>query len=1218
MYLKSLTLKGFKSFADRSHLVFEPGMTVVVGPNGSGKSNISDAILWVLGEQSAKQLRGNAMEDVIFSGSSARKAVGVAEVDLVLDNSDKTLPLDFNEIALTRRMYRSGESEYLINGSPSRLIDVQDILHDSGLGKDTHSIISQGKLDAILQSRPEERRVLIEEAAGISKHKKRKQRSMKKVERMDKHLTRARDIQREINRQLRPLEKQVDRAQKHKVATEELNEIETILAVDDLRKLKNSWSHILDQEKERDAEIELLKYRLAERERELSKCQVLLEERGLYVGDLAERRRQLQRILERLDAHMRLLEEKGRNMVSRLSEMRATIYRSQKQLDESRAELEGVTLERDEAQARNSALHTALLELREQAGIAHRARQHHDEKLAELNSELRSATSERDKTQLDLMKTKDACSHFELEDNLLVSQLDQVVSALTADRVALREKRTRIDELADQKAELEKRKDTLAQELSSSDRQLSIFQEKRTEAQKTLQNAQAQLNALMHLEQRLSQENKFDAQLKDTLMNTLNNETKDVAVDSASLSRVAHAFIAPAELEGILEYLLSDDVNGLIVSGAEKLLNTTLKAFADSGAPDGSSVLWDIAALNQDEQGRPKTPSLDAVCQTAKGTVSEVVSLLNVKPDCHALVEELLNNVFVCDDETDALRCARSFPHATFITRSGMVASRGARVALVKTATQEQTAQSSALARAREIDALKKVLPELEVNFEHLSNQVVEAEQAKISIQRDESTVLRDLATLSGEHTSLMQEVGRLEKSISQSETERLRLDQKRADARTKADEARPRIDSLAQKLEELVQKLEALEEERAVLVEQRDGARHTEREAQDKLSRCQLDIATVTERLTHLESRFDTLTRSVSELAERVDVSQTTAQSLEIMRLRVEPLHETYAQLLERATQWAERLRDQASLEEAGSSDLKQAIADARSAVDQVREQLDGAVQARHELDVTKATVGVQVESALKAINEREGVILEDALMLPEPENREELEERLKSLKSTLSMIGPVNHVAMEEYTRLKERASYIEEQLADLEAARKAITRIIAALDRKMRDKFLSTFAVVNSNFEEIFSTLFPGGSAHLELTDPENPAETGVEVVAQPRGKRITKMMLLSGGEKSLTALALLFAVYKTRTVPFYVLDEVEAALDDSNLNRLLGALNVLRDKTQFIVVSHQRRTMECADVLYGVSMQADGVSRVVSQRLEHLDKEAGSEQEQSQAS
>ena len=365
MYLKSLVLKGFKSFADRSVLKLEPGMTVVVGPNGSGKSNISDAVLWVLGEQSAKQLRGQAMEDVIFAGSSARQAVGLAEVDLVLDNSDGTLPLDFNEVAITRRMYRSGESEYLINGSPARLMDVQDILNDSGLGRDTHSIISQGSLQNVLRARPEDRRVLIEEAAGILKHKKRKERSGRKLKNMDAELQRVYDVAHEIDRQLKPLERQASRARQHEQLSAELREVELTLAVDDLRKLQQEWGETEKGEKEADAAVELVKFRLDEKSKELEKYQRLLEEKGLFVGDLAEQRRRCQTVMERLDAGMLLLEEKGRNMVTRLSELRQTIHRSDARRDEVIGLLDSYEEERRDTVAKRDKLVSQLEEQQE-------------------------------------------------------------------------------------------------------------------------------------------------------------------------------------------------------------------------------------------------------------------------------------------------------------------------------------------------------------------------------------------------------------------------------------------------------------------------------------------------------------------------------------------------------------------------------------------------------------------------------------------------------------------------------------------------------------------------------------------------------------------------------------------------------------------------------------------------------------------------------------
>lgn len=400
MYLKSLTLKGFKSFADKTQMVFDPGLTVVVGPNGSGKSNVSDAILWVLGEQSAKMLRGQAMEDVIFSGSSARGAVGVAEVTLVLDNSDHTIPIDFSEIGITRRMYRSGESEYLINGAPSRLMDIQDILHDSGLGKDTHSIISQGKLDSILSSRPEQRRELIEEAADISKHRRRKERAERKISSMDENLTRAKVVSREITRQLKPLERQVDKASRAKDLSAQLKDLTVQLAVDDLRQLQFAHSKLETRAKEAEAAIELAQYRASEKNRELEKLQSLLEQKGLFVGDLGEQRRRMQEILGRMGSDMRLLEEKGKNMVSRLSDTRMQLSVMDKQKVDAVKEKEELSGQLATIRAKVADLTESVNALQEAANQAIAERRTLDVKISDCTASERSARNTADKEKI--------------------------------------------------------------------------------------------------------------------------------------------------------------------------------------------------------------------------------------------------------------------------------------------------------------------------------------------------------------------------------------------------------------------------------------------------------------------------------------------------------------------------------------------------------------------------------------------------------------------------------------------------------------------------------------------------------------------------------------------------------------------------------------------------------------------------------------------------
>jgi len=444
--------------------------------------------------------------------------------------------------------------------------------------------------------------------------------------------------------------------------------------------------------------------------------------------------------------------------------------------------------------------------------------------------------------------------------------------------------------------------------------------------------------------------------------------------------------------------------------------------------------------------------------------------------------------------------------------------------------------------------------------------------------------------------------VGRLDAQLSSAKAEHGRVERQRKEAAGKAQDARSAIERHRVAAEEATRRTQELSSLVDTLMDQRSEASRIEGETERRVSDARLKLATVQERKNNLIVREDDLRSRLTRLSRMAQNATKDVADLRGKLQRVRPLQETYDALEARALEWQARLEDRASLAEADSESLKQTIGDARSAVDAARSELEGLRSKDNGLRVELGKVEVQVETSVSAI-EGMGEDLAQVLNTPAPDDREAAEAEVAELKRQLAAIGPVNEVAMDEYARLKQRADYIEEQVADLESARKSLAKITAAIDRKMRRQFLVVFDQVNANFSEVFSLLFPGGQAHLEMTDPDHLSETGIEIVAQPRGKKIQKMMLMSGGEKSLTALALLFAVYRTRTVPFYVFDEVEAALDDSNLGKLLDAIDELRKTTQLIVISHQRRTMENADVLYGVSMQADGVSHVVSQRLDH---------------
>lgn len=1173
MYLKSLTLKGFKSFADRTTLAFDPGLTVVVGPNGSGKSNVSDAILWVLGEQSAKQLRGQAMEDVIFSGSSARPAVGVAEVTLVLDNSDHRLPVDFDEVAVTRRMYRSGESEYLINSAPARLMDIQDILHDSGLGKETHSIISQGKLDAVLASRPEDRRELIEEAAGISKHRRRRERSQRKLKAMEDDVRRARDLDREIRRRLRPLERQVDKAKRFEDLDARRRDLEAVLAVDDLRRLKAKWDDVSEWRRQAAAAVEIAGYRADERSAELEKLQSLLEQKGLFVGDLGEQRRRVQDQLGRIESDMRLLEEKGRNMVAKLSDTRMSLSSLERQRSQAAADLDASQAELDEAEARRGRLDAAMADLGPAADEAEQARRRAEEALGEATRRARAARKANDAATLERARIQERTANAAAEDAMFGSRISQIDEGLGADRKALDALRADLADREHEAAAARRDLEAAVSAIGEYSRALSEARRGHDKAENELRQASARLDALRSIQ--------APGHGASGKAQALAGRGRDEGLVTSTLAAILRA---PEDLSVLVETLTAPYLEALVVVDDDAVTSLGQVALADKAA--GSVTLV------------PASPTHPKAAEGELPGYSLAERVASHFPDCPASELALLAPVRVVDSLEEAVAAHNAHPTCVFATPEGAVVDREG---LCSVGMVEEAGRGT-IARNEEIRSLERSLAALEEDVAERGRAVAAARRSLDGARADQDSARGRVSRLDGEADSLRRETSRLEDRIKRAEAERADVSERRTNASAKVSADRERLAALEEQCATSAAELDEATSEGAGLEEARDCAASAAAEARDKANGCALELATVNERKRHLATRVSSLADQLRRIDDQRESAVSGTRSLEVLRLRVDPLHERYEAVRDAARAWAARLRDRASLAEADNESLKKTIGDARGASEAARKELEGARQALGTLEVEAGKLEVQVEAAVAAVGECAPMPLEEALELPEPDDRGADEAELDKVRRQIKNLGPVNQVAMEEYAELKERADYIAGQLADLERAKGALDKICSAIDRKMRRAFVDTFERVNENFKEVFALLFPGGSAYLEMTDPDHPSETGIEIVAQPKGKRIPKLALMSGGEKSLTALAVLFAVYRTRTVPFYVFDEVEAALDDANLDKLLDAIEHLVRTTQLIVISHQRRTMEQADVLYGVSMQADGVSHVISQRLD----------------
>ncbi len=1179
MYLKSLVLKGFKSFADRSVLALEPGITAVVGPNGSGKSNISDAVLWVLGERNAKHLRGQAMEDVIFAGSSARKPVGIAEVDLVLDNSDGTLPVEYDEVAITRRMYRSGESEYLINGTVARRMDVLDILHDSGLGTGTHSIIGQGSLDSILQSKPEDRRALIEEAAGVLKHKQRKEKSERKLAAMDAHLARVRDVAAEVERQLGPLERKAKRARTYQGLAAELADLSLALAVDDLRTLRRGWDEASARERSLEAELEERRAAIAQAEARAEELQERIRRESVDAGELARQHRRASSAVERFDGAVLLLHEKLRAAQSREAELRVTLESNrarsaQAEADrvQAKAQLEEVLRARARADASVERLAA------DQAANAERRREI-ERRIEGLERAKREDERAREQARRELSETQEALAsglaHVKLIESHgkeLELQLDRARADASARAEAAAKAEAELAELTQREADARAK---VGETLSARE----AARARLDEAREATTLAASEIKGLEEMERASAASGPARSWLLD-----------HAGQLEADLEPLAHVVRAPEGCEALVERLLGPDVAALLVEDAHRA-GRLARALLSSGERGEAVLVARSGGL------RPAAARSAAEACGGRALVDE----LAFPEEAARAVEALLGDVVVCGDLDAALAAHASSAHPVrYATEDGCTVWPSGKVTVGAPSAESE---EGVLARARRMDGLRARLAKADEERSAAEARAASAEDALREAQAASLHLSQELAELRGKTEAARSDARRAEEKLVAVRREFQDIEGQRALAERTVAEARPSVEALEQRLAELKK---GLEDGGARLAELQESVVPLRKEAarlRDALSEAKLEAATLAERETYASRVADARARDLRTVAESDADARDALAKKATAQKRIEPLLAVFEELTASARRWTRDLEEAAAAAQDSSTGLHGAVNEARAAARAAHDAFDDANARLSAARVDKGRLEVQVDAAVNAIVHECGVPLDRALETPELEDRGATEDAAFKLRRRIANMGTINPDAADEYEQIKERYDYLAAQLADLDGARRSLSKIVRVIDERMKDDFVRTFEAVNENFSEIFAVLFPGGSAELSLVDPDDLENTGVEVTAQPRGKRITKMMLMSGGEKSLTALALLFAVYRIRATPFYILDEVEAALDDSNLRRLTAYLGTLRDSTQLIMITHQRRTMEMADVLFGVSMQADGVTKVVSQKLEH---------------
>ncbi|KZS58416.1 chromosome segregation protein SMC [Mycobacterium kansasii] len=1191
MYLKSLTLKGFKSFAAATTLRFEPGITVVVGPNGSGKSNVVDALAWVMGEQGAKTLRGGKMEDVIFAGTSSRAPLGRAEVTVTIDNSDNALPIEYTEVSITRRMFRDGASEYEINGSSCRLMDVQELLSDSGIGREMHVIVGQGKLDEILQSRPEERRAFIEEAAGVLKHRKRKEKALRKLDAMAANLARLTDLTTELRRQLKPLGRQAEVARRAATIQADLRDARLRLAADDLVGRRAERAVIVDAENAMRREHDEAAARLSVAAEELAAHEAALTELSQRAEAVQHTWFGLSALAERVGATVRIASERAQHLDAEPLTSSDTDPRKPQELE---AEAEQVAAAEQQLLAELAAARTRLDGAR--AELAERERQAAEADRAHLAA-VRAEADRREGLarlagQVETMRARVES----IDDSVarLSERIEEAAARAQQARAEFEAVQGRVGELDQGEIGLDEQHERTVAALRLADQRVAELQVAERDAERRVASLRARIDAL-----------------------SVGLDRKDGA---AWLARNHGG----AGVLGPIAQLVK------VRPGYEAALAAVLGAAADALAVDGpGAARAAVSALKEADGGRAALvlsdwPVPDNPAPELPGGARWALDLIEAPPRLRGAITAMLWGVAVVNDLAEALDLVAVRPQLRAVTLDGDLVGTG-------WVSGGSDRKPSTLEITSEIDKARSDLAAAETQVAHLSAALSGALTEQAARQDSADQALAALNESDATISATYEQLGRLGQDARAAEEEWTRLLRQREELEAGRAQTLEEVIELETRLRnaQQTQHVQAAEPStaavRQAIAAATESARAVEVEAR-------LAVRTAEERANAVRGRADSLRRAAA--AER-EARLRAQQALEA-RLRSAAVAAAVAESgrllawrLNRVVDAASQLRDELAAER---RQRLGAMAAVREETSTLSARVAALTDSLHRDEVAEAQAAMRIEQLEHTVLEQFGMAPADLIAEYGPEvplpptelemaefeqarergeqvvapapmrfDRATQERRAKRAERDLAELGRVNPLALEEFAALEERYNFLSTQLEDVKAARKDLLDVVADVDARILQVFSDAFVDVEREFRVVFGSLFPGGEGRLRLTAPDDMLTTGIEVEARPPGKKVTRLSLLSGGEKALTAVAMLVAIFRARPSPFYIMDEVEAALDDTNLRRLLGLFEQLRDRSQLIIITHQKPTMEVADALYGVTMQGDGITAVISQRM-----------------
>ena len=1251
MHLKTLTIKGFKSFASSTTLRLEPGITAVVGPNGSGKSNVVDALTWVMGEQGAKNLRGGSMADVIFAGAGSRPALGRAEVSLTIDNTDGALPIDYTEVTISRTLFRGGGSEYRINGSPCRLLDVQELLSDTGLGRQMHVIVGQGQLDAVLSATPEDRRGFIEEAAGVLKHRKRKERALRKLESMAADLARVADLTQELRRQLGPLARQAAIARRARSIQVEVRDATARLLADDVVQAQ-SLLEAGDEDKEalarRRSAVEEAERVARARLSELAAIETTSAQRLARAGSIWE---ELTGAAQSLGA----LADVAGERIRLLASAPAPSHGTDPEELERRAEAAG----REEAELADTleAARTALSDATRVRTDAETAEKAADQ---ELSAAQRRVSERRETIARAGGRVASARSRHEAS----LAALEQARSALRA--AEAREDSARAA-LAEAGGEAEPAQ-AAAGGARDADVPAQVPAEAGAAADAAVRAAAEHDEAARHLAQaREAVAAATDARREaasDRATWTARRDTLAISLRGQD----GTAALLQAGIDGLLGPL-AEHLN--VERGWENAVAALLGALAEAGlATDAEAALagldharsQDLGAVRLVLAGDPSLGGADADDEAEPAPVDGALAARGLVSTAQPgrleqVLDRLLKDSWVMEDLEAARALRAELPDAVVATRGGDVlapgwvagAGRGASSVLELTAAHEEADAEAAAAAQAETEA-DAALEEARRQEDAARQALSEALSALRQADAEAARAAEAMARLTSAAHAAAEETGRARRVLERAEAESVQRTAELAAATAALAEVEGG-DETAEAAEDAdgtgvsgKSGADSLERALEAARQEREAAADAARQARAAETDARLALRTAEERERSSRGRADSL-----RAAARRERDQRAAAERAQQRRSAQLAVATHVRDQARAAAEAARTSVQQAADERAAieTERSQALAatnEVREEIDQLTKELGSLTDAAHREEVARAEQRMRLEALAERAMSELGLELDPLveeygphMLVPElneeadaacdpgsaaeqdaaqasaggsghlgrPYVRSEQEKRLAKASRDLARLGKVNPLALEEHAALEQRHQFLAEQLADLKRSRDDLLSIVEEIDARVQEVFAQAYEDTARQFASVFDRLFPGGEGRLVLTDPDDMLTTGIEIEARPAGKKVKRLSLLSGGERSLAAVALLVAIFKARPSPFYVMDEVEAALDDTNLGRLLEIFTELRRSSQLIIITHQKRTMEVADALYGITMR-DGVTKAVSQRLAQPDR------------